>query len=67
MFIPPNKETTNEIPGDAGHFIRTKIDSTDFKKEYLASKIRKTKTRKPYSLKKKNQKTYQKTLKLLKP
>ena len=67
MFIPPKEETTNEIPGDAGHFIRTKIDSTDFKKENLPSKIRKTKTRKPYVSKEKKQKTYQKTLKLLKP
>ena len=32
MFVPPKKETTNEIPDDAGHFIRTEIDSTDFKK-----------------------------------
>ena len=53
MFIPPKKETANEIPGYAGHFIRTEIHSTDFKKENLASKIRKTKTRKPYVSKEK--------------
>ena len=48
IFVPPKKEETSEIPGDAGHFIRTEIESTDFKKENLASKIRKNKTRKPY-------------------
>ena len=48
IFVPPKKEETNEIPGDAGHFIRIEIESTDFKKENLESKIRKNKTRKPY-------------------
>ena len=38
IFVPPKKETTNEIPADAGHFIRIEIDLTDFKKENLASK-----------------------------
>ena len=47
IFVPPKKEETNEIPGDAGCFIRAEIDSTDFKKENLASKLRKNKTRKP--------------------
>ena len=48
MFVPPKKEETNKIPDDAGHFIRTEIDSTDFKKENLASKVRKNQTRKPH-------------------
>ena len=65
MFVPLKKEETNEVPGDAGHFIRTEIDSTDFKKENLASKVRKNKTRKPYISKKQKQKTCQKMLKLL--
>ena len=39
MFVPPKKVEINKIPGDAGHFIR-EIDSTDFKKENLATKIR---------------------------
>ena len=43
MFVPPKKEKTDKT----GHFIRTEIDSTDFKKENLASKVRKNKTRKP--------------------
>ena len=51
IFVPPKKEETNEIPGDAGNFIRTEIESTDFKKENLALKIRKNKTRKPYTAK----------------
>ena len=48
IFVPPKKVEINDIPGDAGHFIRTEIDSTDFKKENLASKVRKNKNRKPY-------------------
>ena len=27
MFIPPKKETINNIPLDAGHFLRNEIDS----------------------------------------
>ena len=46
IFIPPKKEETNNIPPDAGHFLRTEIDSTDFKKENLASKARKEKIKK---------------------
>ena len=53
IFVPPKKEMTNKIPDDAGHLIRTEIDSTDFKKENLTSKIRKDKTKKPYLYKKK--------------
>ena len=48
MFILPKKEKANNIPPDAGHFTRTEIDSTDFKKENLASKARKEKIKKPY-------------------
>ena len=49
MFVPPKKVEINKIPGDAGHFIRTESDSTDFKKENLATKIRRNKNiRKPY-------------------
>ena len=55
MFVPPKKEEANEIPGDAEHFTRTEIDLTNFKKENLASKVRKTKTRKPYVSKEKTQ------------
>ena len=42
--MPPKKESTDGL----GHFIRTEIDSTDFKKENLVSKVRKNKTRKLY-------------------
>ena len=48
VSIAPKKETTNNIPADAAHFIRTEIDSTDFKKENLGSKVKKNKTGKPY-------------------
>ena len=43
IFVPPKKEDKNNIPGDARRFVRTEIDSTDFKKENLASKTRKSK------------------------
>ena len=55
IFVPPKKETTNKIPDDAVPFIRTEIDSTNFKKENLTSKIRKDKTKKPYFYKEKTQ------------
>ena len=48
IFILPKIEATNNIPAYAAHFIRTEIDSTDFKKENLASKVKKNKTKKPY-------------------
>ena len=46
MFVPPKNETTNNIPSNVGHFLRTKIDSTDFKNENLTTKIRKNKAKK---------------------
>ena len=49
IFVPPKKVEINKIPGDAGHFIRTEIDSTVFRKENLVTKIRRNKNiRKPY-------------------
>ena len=48
IFVPPKKEDKNNIPGAAGHFVRTEIDSTDFKKENFASKVRRNKNKKPY-------------------
>ena len=55
MFVPAKNETTNNIPGDAAHFLRTEIDLTDFKKEDLTSKIKKNnkEERKPYVFKEK--------------
>ena len=38
IFVPPKKKTENKIPGDAGHFIRTEIENTDFKNENLVTK-----------------------------
>ena len=41
MFVPSkNKRKKNNIPADAGHFLRTEIDSRDFKNENLTTKIR---------------------------
>ena len=49
IFVPPKKIDQNKISGDAGHFIRTELDSTDFKNENLPSKSRKKKSKKtPY-------------------
>ena len=49
MFVPSKKETKKKIiPAEAGHFWRTEIDSTDFKKENLTTKIRRNKAEKPY-------------------
>ena len=39
MLIPPKNETTNKTPSDSAHLLRTEIDSTDFKKENLTTKI----------------------------
>ena len=39
MLTPPKNETTNKIPSDSAHLLRTEIDSTDFKKENLTTKI----------------------------
>ena len=30
MFVPHKSETKNNIPADAGHILRTEIDTTDF-------------------------------------
>ena len=46
MLIPPKNETTNKIPSDSAHLLRTEIDSTDFKKENLTTKIRRNKAKK---------------------
>ena len=40
MYVPPKETEANKIPGDAAHFIRTEIDSTDFKKTNLVSKMK---------------------------
>ena len=47
IFIPPKKEKTNNIIPDSAHFM-SETDLTDFKKENLASKVRKKKIKKPY-------------------
>ena len=39
IFVTPRKTEENKILSDAGHYIRSKIDATDFKKMNLPSKI----------------------------
>ena len=52
MFVPPKNETKkNNVPADAGHFLRTEIDSIDFKNENLTTKIKTNKAEKPYFFK----------------
>ena len=63
MFVSPKNETTNNIPSNAGHFLRTEIDSKDFKNENLTTKIRKNKAKKHICLKK----IFQTILKQTKP
>ena len=46
------RQKKNSIRADAGHFLRTEIDSIDFKNENLTTKIRRNKVEKPYFLKK---------------
>ena len=41
MFLPSkNKRKKNNIPADTGHFLRTEIDSRDFKNKNLITKMR---------------------------
>ena len=66
IFVPPNKKTENKIHGDAGHFVRTEIENTDFKNENLVTKkTRNKKDRTPYSNKNNNNNDTSETLKLL--
>ena len=51
----------SNIPADAGHFLRTEIDSTDFKNENLTTKVRRNKVEKLYFLKKIFQKIFKQT------
>ena len=63
MFIPPKKDKKN----DSVHFIRTEIDSTDFKKENLISKVKNDNSKKPYIYKEETPKNHEsnKTIRLL--
>ena len=65
IFVPPKKKDTNNILGDAGHFIRTQIDNTDFKKENLASKMKGKNVRKPYLRPKTDKNDGDETIKIL--
>ena len=66
IFVPPKKEDSNKIPGDAGHFIRTEIENTDFKNENLVTKeIRNKSVKKPYLKTKKDRGDNNETIKIL--
>ena len=57
------RKKKNNIPAYAGHFLRTVIDSKDFKNKHLTTEIRRKKAEKPYFLKK----IFQTILKQMKP
>ena len=57
MYLQKIRQKKN-TPADAGHFLNTKIDSTDFKNEHLTTKIGRNKEEKPYFLKKISQKIF---------
>ena len=63
IFVPPKKKTENKIPADAGHFIRTEIENTDFKNENLVTK--KTRNKKDRTLYSNKNNDTSETLKLL--
>ena len=48
MFLPTTNEKQDNIPADAGHFLRTETDSTDFENENLTTKIRRNRVEKPH-------------------
>ena len=59
IYVPPKETFQNNIPADAGHFIRSEIDSTDLKKSNFVTKIttkkivdkyRKQARKKPYTV-----------------
>ena len=49
MCTSKKREKKNNIPADAGHFLRTEID---FKNEKLTTKLRRNKARRQYFFKK---------------
>ena len=57
------RQKQDNIPADAGHFLRKEIDSTDLKNENLTTKIRRNKADKPCFFKK----IFQNILKQTKP
>ena len=64
MFVPSKNETKKNIISAHGwHFLRTEIDSTNFKNEKFTAKITRKEIEKPCFFKK----IFQKILKLTKP
>ena len=63
LYLQKMIKKKNNIPADSGNFLRTEIDSTDFKNENLTTKIRRNKAENSYFLKK----LFQNILKQTKP
>ena len=62
MFVrSKNNRKKKNIPEDAGHFLNTEIDSTDFRNKNLTAKIGKNKEEKPYFFKKNFQNIFKQT------
>ena len=61
MYVQKIIEKKKNIPEDAGHFLNTEIDSTDFKNQNLTAKVGRNKEEKPYFFKKKFQKIFKYT------
>ena len=51
MYLQKIKKK-KKIPADAGHLLRTEVDSTEFKNKNLTGKIRRNKAEKLYFFKK---------------
>ena len=58
FYLQKRREKKNNIPADAGHFLKTEIDSTDLKNQNLTTKIRRKKEEKPYFFKNMFQKIF---------
>ena len=60
MYIQKRTQKNN-IPADSAHFLRTEIDSIDFKNKNVTGQMRKNKAEKSYFLKKIFQKILKQT------
>ena len=61
LYVQKIIEKKKNIPEDAGHFLSTEIDSTDFRNKNLTAKIGRNKEEKPYLFKKNFQKIFKQT------
>ena len=61
LYVQKIIEKKKNIPEDAGRFLSTEIDSTDFRNKNLTAKIGRNKEEKPYLFKKNFQKIFKQT------